>query len=284
MGILNVTPDSFSEGNGLPTIPTVIEKAGRMISEGADILDIGGESTRPGATSVSAAEELDRILPAITAIRQLWRDVPLSIDTYKADVATAAVQAGVDMVNDVWGLTHGLPTGERDRWLAAARGHGANGALLPPLTPMANAIAGLGCPVIVMHNRPAREYQDFWSDLLLDLQLSLALASAAGIPARQVWLDPGFGFAKDVAQNLAVVRDLGRLVNLGYPVLLGASRKSTIGRVLGADTGDRLDGTGATITWGIQQGCKMVRVHDVAAMRRYVWMADALKLGLDYSL
>jgi dihydropteroate synthase len=135
-----------------------------------------------------------------------------------------------------------------------------------------------------MHNRPAGGYQHFWNDLLFDLQLSLALAAAAGIPARQIWLDPGFGFAKDVAQNLAVVRNLGRVVALGHPVLLGTSRKSTIGRVLDAEPGDRLDGTGATIVWGIQQGCQMVRVHDVAAMRRYVLMADALKQGLEYSL
>ncbi|SDR76905.1 dihydropteroate synthase [Opitutus sp. GAS368] len=277
MGILNVTPDSFSDGNQLPTPEAVVERAGRMIAEGADVLDIGGESTRPGAAAVSAAMELDRVLPAIESVRQQWPDIPLSIDTYKAEVATAAVRAGADIVNDVWGLTHSLSEAER------AAGGDSRGKFGPPApTPMARAVAALGCPVIVMHNRFKPDYRDFWPDLLRDLQLSLTLAAAAGIPRHQIWLDPGFGFAKDVAQNLAVVRDLGRIVALGHPVLLGTSRKSTIGRVLDAPVDDRLDGTGATLVWGIQQGCQMVRVHDVAAMRRYVRMADALKQGLNF--
>lgn len=282
MGILNVTPDSFSDGNQLPTPQAVVDRAGQMIAEGADVLDLGGESTRPGAAVVSVAGELDRVLPALEAVRHAWPDVPVSIDTYKAEVATAAVQAGADIVNDVRGLTHGLPVSERARWLAAARANGATGTPSPAPTPMATAVAALCCPVIAMHNRPAHDYKDFWPDFLLDLQLSLALAAAAGIPAHQLWLDPGFGFAKDVPHNLAVVRDLARVVALGHPVLLGTSRKSTIGKVLGTEVGDRLDGTGATIVWGIQQGCAMVRVHDVAAMRRYVRLADALKQGLDF--
>ncbi|MBI2518225.1 MAG: dihydropteroate synthase family protein [Opitutae bacterium] len=283
MGILNLTPDSFSDGNQLPTPQAVVDRAAQMIAEGADVLDLGGESTRPGAATVSATEELDRVLPALAALRRAWPAVPVSIDTYKADVATAAIRAGADIVNDVWGLTHGLPVAERARWLTVARARGA--AEAPPLgvTPMAAAVAALRCPVIAMHNRPARDYTDFWPDFLLDLRLSLALAAAAGIPAPQLWLDPGFGFAKDVPHNLAVVRDLARVVALGHPVLLGTSRKSTIGKVLGTEVGDRLDGTGATIVWGIQQGCAMVRVHDVAAMRRYVRLADALKQGLDFS-
>ncbi len=283
MGILNLTPDSFSDGNQLPTIAAVVERAGRMIAEGADVLDLGGESTRPGAKPVGAAEELDRVLPALAAIRQEWADVPVSIDTYKAEVALATIRAGADIVNDVWGLTQGAPAGERDAWLSAAKQHGTAGARPPAPTPMATVVATLGCPVIAMHNRPANDYGDFWNDLLLDLRFSLALAEAAGIPASQIWLDPGFGFAKNAAQNLAVVRDLGRVVQLGHPVLLGPSRKSTIGRILGTKIGDRLDGTGATIVWGVQQGCAMVRVHDVAAMRRFVIMADALKEGLDFS-
>lgn len=281
MGVLNVTPDSFSDGNQLPTSQAVVERAGAMIAEGADVLDIGGESTRPGAAAVSAAMELDRVLPAIKGVRRQWPDVPLSIDTYKAEVATAAIRAGADLVNDIWGLTQGLPEADRADWLAAA-GKGPGKTRTPAPTPMAKAVAALGCPVIVMHNRPKPDYRDFWSDLLCDLRLSLALATAAGIPRHQLWLDPGFGFAKDGAQNLAVVRDLGKIAALGHPVLLGTSRKSTIGRVLDAPVGDRLDGTGATLVWGIQQGCRMVRVHDVAAMRRYVRMADALKQGLDF--
>jgi dihydropteroate synthase len=281
MGILNVTPDSFSDGNQLLNPSAVVERAGRMIAEGADVLDIGGESTRPGAAAVSVSMELDRVLPAIESVRRQWPDIPLSIDTYKAEVATAAVRAGADIVNDVWGLTHGLPQTDRAHWMAGA-GDDPGNPRPPAPTPMARSVAALGCPVIVMHNRPKPDYRDFWPDLLSDLQLSLALAAATGIPRHQLWLDPGFGFAKDVAQNLAVVRDLGKIAALGYPVLLGTSRKSTIGRVIDAPVDDRLDGTGATLVWGIQQGCRMVRVHDVAAMRRYVRMADALKQGLDF--
>ncbi len=284
MGILNVTPDSFSDGNELQTLPAVMERAGRMIAEGADVLDVGGESTRPGASPVSAREELARVLPSIKAMREAWPHMPISIDTSKAEVAEGAVHAGVDIVNDVWGLMHELTTEERSLWLSFAERNAANEGRLPAPTRMAATVAGLGCPIIAMHNRPTGNYREFWRDLLLDLRASLAQATAAGIAPHQVWLDPGFGFAKNVQQNLAVVRDLGRVVELGYPVLLGTSRKSTVGRVLDANLADRLDGTGATIVWGIQQGCKMVRVHDVAVMRRFVRMADALKQGLDYSL
>ena len=282
MGILNVTPDSFSDGNPQLSTQTVVDRAAVMLAEGADVLDIGGESTRPGALAISVTEELARVLPAIEAIRRSWPQVPLSIDTYKAEVAETAVRAGADIVNDVWGLTRGLTIAERARWWALAQNTEPAAMPLAP-TRMAATVATLGCPVIAMHNRSSAVYDDFWSDLLQDLRISLAIAHAAGIPPHQIWLDPGFGFAKDVGQNLAVVRDLGRVVGLGYPVLLGTSRKSAIGRVLGTEVGDRLDGTGATLVWGIQQGCAMVRVHDVAVMRRYVRMADALKQGLDFS-
>ena len=279
MGILNVTPDSFSDGNQLSTTAAVVERAARMIAEGADVLDIGGESTRPGAVSVPVEEELARVLPAVAAVRAAFPAIPLSIDTSKAEVATAAIRAGADIVNDVWGFTHGLEAGARARGLAVLR-QGGDPALAP--TPMAAAVAALRCPAILMHNRTDRAYGDFWADLRLDLRLSLALAAAAGVSRAQIWLDPGFGFAKDVPQNLAVLRDLGRIVALGCPVLLGTSRKSTIGAVLNAAVDDRRDGTGATLVWGIQQGCAMVRVHDVAAMRRYVRMADAIRQGLEF--
>lgn len=282
MGILNVTPDSFSDGNQLPTLQAVVDRAGQMIAEGADVLDLGGESTRPGAAMVPVTMEFERVLPAIEAVRRAWPEVPISIDTYKADVAIAAIRAGADIVNDVWGLTHGLPAAERARWITAAGETPGATPLISP-TPMASAVAALGCPAIMMHNRSAPDYRDFWPDLLLDLRLSLAVAAAAGISRQQLWLDPGFGFGKTVAQNLEVVRHLARIAALGHPVLLGTSRKSTIGRVLNAEVDDRTDGTGATLVWGIQQGCGMVRVHDVAAMGRYVRMADALKQGLDFS-
>lgn len=280
MGILNVTPDSFSDGNQLPNPAAVVERAGQLIAEGADVLDIGGESTRPGAAAVSADVERERVLPAIEQVRRAWPDIPLSIDTSKPEVAAAAIRAGADIVNDVWGLTQGLADRERNDLLQRLAKD--PGAALGP-TAMASTVAELKCPIIAMHNRPRPDYRDFWPDVLRDLQLSVALAQAAGIPRHQLWLDPGFGFAKDAAQNLAVLRELARIVALGFPVLLGTSRKSTIGKVLGTTVDDRLDGTGATLVWGIQQGCAMVRVHDVAAMRRYVRMADAIRQGLDFS-
>ena len=276
MGVLNLTLDSFSDGGQLASVQAVVDRAGAMLTTGADVLDIGGESTRPGATPVSAAAECDRVLPALAALRRTFPGAPLSIDTYKAPVAEAAVRAGADIVNDIWGCLHG--------WTAAERRSGAEtmqaGAPLGLRSPMAEAVAALRCPLILMHNRPDRAYGDFWTDLLLDLRLGIAVARSAGVPARQLWVDPGFGFAKDPPHNLEVLKHLDRVVALGHPVLLGTSRKSTIGLVLGAPVDDRLDGTGATLVWGIQQGCHMVRVHDVAPMLRFVRMADAIRTGL----
>ncbi len=280
MGVLNVTPDSFSDGGQLPTVEAVVARAGEMLAAGADVLDVGGESTRPGGAPVSEAQELDRVLPALAALRRAWPDAPLSIDTYKAAVAVAAVTAGADIVNDIWGGLHGVAAADRRRWIAARRRGAA--APLPP-SPMAETVARLRCPVILMHNRPDRDYGDFWADVLDDLRLSLAVAQAAGVPPHQIWLDPGFGFAKDPPHNLEVLRQLGRITALGHPVLLGTSRKSTIGRVLEAPVDGRLDGTGATLVWGIQQGCAMVRVHDVAPMLRFVRMADAIRAGLAWT-
>jgi len=279
MGILNCTPDSFSDGGLLPTVDAVVQRARQLVAEGADVLDFGGESTRPGAAPVSAEDEMFRILPAIEAVRHAMPDVPISVDTYKAQVAAAAIHAGADIVNDVWGLTHGLTAEERSELVERL----ARGQKIDQTTAMAETVSRLGCPVILMHNRPDRAYRDFWTDVLLDLRLSVAMAEAAGVAATQIWLDPGFGFAKDPAQNLEVLRDLSRIVNLGFPVLVGTSRKSTLGRVLGSEVDDRLDGTGATIVWAIQQGCAMVRVHDVAPLRRYVRMADAIRAGLSFS-
>lgn len=279
MGILNVTPDSFSDGGELPTLQAVVDRAGAMIAAGADVLDIGGESTRPGAMPVAAEEELARVLPAIAALRQRWPGVPLSVDTFKPSVAEAAIHAGADILNDIWGLTCDLASEERAQALEHVRAGGTDDL---PLTAMAKTAARLGCPVILMHNRPDRNYRDFWPDLLLDLKLSLGLAHRAGIAAHRLWLDPGFGFAKDAEHNLEVLKHLDRIVTLGHPVLVGTSRKSTIGKVLGTTVGDRIEGTGATVVWSIQKGCQMIRVHDVAAMVRFARMADAIKAGLGF--
>jgi dihydropteroate synthase len=259
----------------------VVDRAGEMLTSGADLLDLGGESTRPGSQPVSATEEMDRVLPALTALRRAWPDAPLSIDTYKSDVAEIAIRCGADLINDIWGLTSGLTPELRQQWRGATRTDEADPAL--PLPPMAQLAARLNCPVILMHNRPARDYGDFWTDVLFDLKLSLTLARHAGVADHQIWLDPGFGFAKDAPQNLEVLKRLDRIVSLGYPVLVGTSRKSTIGRVLGTSVDDRIEGTAATVVWAIQQGCHMVRVHDVAPIVRYVRMADAIKAGEEFS-
>lgn len=285
MAVLNVTPDSFSDGGRLRNLDDVVAHAAAMRQDGADVLDIGGESTRPGAEPVSEAEELARVLPAIRALRERFPDAPISIDTFKPRVAEAAVEAGADIVNDVWGGLAGVDAHTRAKAVLSLGGGenvpAAVGRILR--SEMAETVARLGSPVILMHNRPDREYRDFWFDLQADLRLSVTLAMNAGVPHEQIWLDPGFGFAKSPAQNLEVLKHLGRIVSLGHPVLLGTSRKSTIGKVLGSEVDDRVDGTGATIVWGIAQGCAMVRVHDVAAMKRYARMADAIRLGADWA-
>ena len=281
MGVLNVTPDSFSDGGGLPSPLVAVDRAGKMLAAGADVLDLGGESTRPGAAAVSAAEECDRVLPALAAVRRAFPGAAISIDTYKAEVAGAAVRAGADIVNDIWGGLHGFAADERQRWSGALQSGDSLQAL--PRSAIAETVAALHCPVILMHNRPDRNYGDFWADVLLDFRLSLAVARGAGVPDHQIWRDPGFGFAKDPPHNLEVLRHLDRIVALGHPVLLGTSRKSTIGLVLGASMNERLDGTGATLVWGIQRGCQMVRVHDVGPMLRFVRMADAIKAGLTWT-
>jgi len=270
MGVLNVTPDSFSDGGELPTVQSVVDRAGKMLEEGADVLDMGGESTRPEAKAVDMEIELMRVLPALEAVRKAFPSAPISIDTYKPEVAQAAVKAGADMVNDIWGCAHGMTTAERKDWKPAN---------LRP-SAMAQMVAKLKCPIILMHNRPDKNYRDFWKDIISDLSLSLMLAQWAGVAREQIWLDPGFGFAKDAAQNLEVLKNLSKIVELQFPVLLGTSRKSTIGKVLdNAPADKRLDGTAATVVWGIQQGAAMVRLHDITPMKKFIKMADAIKAG-----
>lgn len=259
MGIMNLAPDSFSDGGQLPDEAAALRRAEELLSAGADVLDLGTESTRPGATPVDAATERARLLPVVQALRRRFPQAALSVDTYKPEVAQACVEAGADLVNDVEGGRFG------------AR---------PDESPMGSLCARLRCPLILMHRRAQADYADFWTEVLQDLRASLRDAQAAGMPAEQLWTDPGFGFGKTPAQNLMLVRDLAKVAALGFPVLLGTSRKSTLGLVLGeTDPLRRGPGNDVTAAWGIAQGAAMLRVHDVAAIRPVVRMADALRHG-----
>lgn len=249
MGILNVTPDSFSDGGSYNQVDVAVKRAVEMVEEGADIIDIGGESTRPGAPTISLEEELDRVIPVIKAISNAVH-IPISIDTYKAEVARQAIVAGASLINDVWG------------------------AKADPL--MGQVAAQANVPIILMHNRKGRNYERFIRDAWNDLYESIAIVKSSGVSDAQIILDPGIGFAKDLGQNLEMMRHLDTLVALGYPVLLATSRKSMIGNVLDLPVHERLEGTGATVCYGIQKGCQMVRVHDVKEMSRMAKMMDAL--------
>ena len=259
MGIMNLTPDSFSDGGALPGVDDALRRAEALLNEGADVLDLGAESTRPGAAPVTAADELVRLLPVVRALRRRFPQAVLSVDTYKADVAAAAIAAGADLINDVEGGRFGA--------------HGDE-------SPMGAACAAARCPLILMHRRREANYREFWPEMLGDLRASLHAARSAGMAPEQLWTDPGFGFGKTPAQNLMLVRDLAKVAALGHPVLLGTSRKSTLGLVLGEpDPLRRGAGNDVTAAWGVAQGCSMVRVHDVAAIRPVIRMADALRRG-----
>ncbi|QTC40834.1 dihydropteroate synthase [Bacillus sp. V3] len=249
MGILNVTPDSFSDGGSYDSVQKAVARAKEMVEEGADIIDVGGESTRPGHTPVTADEEISRVVPIIKELVKEV-DVPISIDTYKAETARAAVEAGAHIINDVWG------------------------AKKDPL--MAAVAAEKGVPIILMHNREDKEYEVFMRDAVQDLQESIFLVKKAGVKDEQIILDPGIGFAKSFEQNLEMMRNVDTLVSLGYPVLYATSRKRVIGHVLDLPVEERMEGTGATVCWGIQKGCQLVRVHDVKEMARMAKMTDAL--------
>jgi dihydropteroate synthase len=280
MGILNVTPDSFSDGGDCFAPDLAVEGAAQMVSQGADLIDIGGESTRPGSLPISAEEEAARILPVIRQLKHKLPRLPISVDTYKADVAAAAIEAGADMINDVWGLKFGLDPAP----LALAADAIARSQPIPdlPVSPMGRVAAAQACPVILMHNRSTRDYHDFWPQFLAELQVSLHLARAAGIPDRQIWLDPGFGFGKGPAHNLEALKHLDRVAALGFPILLGTSRKSTLGLVLDRPVDQRQEGTAATLVWGVAKGCQMVRIHEVAAMQPFIRMADAIHQGVNF--
>jgi len=249
MGILNATPDSFSDGGRYNEVGAAVKRAEQMAEEGADLIDIGGESTRPGHDPVTVEEELARIVPIIRAVKERIK-LPISVDTYKAETARQALEAGADIINDVWGF-------KRDPEMAAVA-------------------AEFGCPVILMHNRDNRDYADFIPDALNDLRESVRIALAAGVREDRIWLDPGLGFAKEYEENLEMMGRLGELVELGYPVLLAASRKRFIQRALGVTASEAAEGTGATTALGIAQGCQIVRVHDVLLSKRVAAMADAV--------
>ncbi len=256
MGIVNMTPDSFS-GDGLlaagEPLAAATAQAVRMVAEGADIIDIGGESTRPGHTPVSAGDELERLVAVVRGIRARLPGVPVSVDTSKAEVAAAALMAGADIVNDVAGVTAG--------------------AALAPVA------AAHGAPYIVMHSRTRPEYRDVVAEVVEDLRVALSRAEAAGCGPGSLIVDPGIGFGKTAEQSLALLRDLASLRVLGRAVLLGASRKSTIGKVLDLPPEERLEGTLATTALGIAAGADLVRVHDVAANIRAARMSDAIIRG-----
>ncbi|MEM8549407.1 MAG: dihydropteroate synthase [Verrucomicrobiota bacterium] len=282
MGIVNVTPDSFSDGGHFLAADAALAQVERMITAGVDVVDIGGESTRPGAAPVSAQEEARRVIPVITAIRREFTQLPLSIDTYKAEIARAGVQAGADIINDIWGARYGLDPQQQAAWNKAVSQDASTTDLT--VSPMAATAAELGAPLILMHNRPLPQYRDFWPEVCLDLQVSLQMSLQAGLQKHQLWLDPGFGFGKTPPHNLEVLKRLSKVVQLGYPVLLGTSRKSTIGIVLDKSVQERELGSAVTHAWGIAQGCAMIRVHDVAWARETALMADAIRAGHQFDL
>lgn len=250
MGILNATPDSFSDGGRYIGVERAVEHAKQMVLDGADIIDIGGESTRPGFEPVPLEEELRRIIPVIQAVREALPHIPLSIDTYKAAAARQALEAGAHIINDIWGLK-----GDSE---------------------MVNVAAEFGCPVIINHNRHARDYNDFVPDVLDDLLGSVHLAQSRGIADDLLWLDPGIGFAKTYEDNLELMARLSELSALGYPVLLGTSRKRFIRDTLGLPVNELAFGTAATVALGIAAGSHIVRVHDVREMKQTAKMADAI--------
>ena len=249
MGVINLAPDSFS-GDGLEgDVSAAVEQARRMEADGADMLDVGAESTRPGSTPVSASAEAARLLPALEAICRAVA-LPVSVDTYKAPVARQAIAAGASLVNDVWGL---LADGN-----------------------MARVIAAAGVPAILMHNQREAQYEDLVPDVITGLRRIAEIARAAGVAEHNVILDPGIGFGKTADHNLELLLRLPELQQLGYPLLLGVSRKSTIGRVLRLPADDRVEGTAAAVAMSIAGGADIVRVHDVKQMVRVARMTDAI--------
>ena len=257
MGVINLTPDSFS-GDGLMAsssdlVAAAVVQAEQMAADGADILDIGGESTRPGHPAVDVDEELRRTEPVVRAVRAALPEMPMSIDTTKVEVAEAALDAGAQMINDIWGTAES--------------------------TDMARLAAERGVPIVLMHNRHEARYRNVVVEVLVDLERALERALAVGASWEQLIVDPGIGFGKAAEHNLVLLRDLSLITALGRPVLLGTSRKSTIGKVLDLPADQRLEGTLATTALGVAAGADIVRVHDVQANVRAARMADAIVRG-----
>ncbi len=252
MGIVNVTQDSFSEDGLGPNVEAAVAQAKRFEAEGADIIDVGGESTRPGAAPVSADEELRRVVPVL---EKLTTEVslPISIDTYKSEVGRRALESGANMLNDIWGLKFD-----------------------PRLADLA---AEKRVPLILMHNQKGTSYVDLVPEVIDSLRQSLELALGRGVPIENLIIDPGIGFGKTPEHNLMILRRLDEFEVLGRPILLGTSRKSVIGKVLGLPPDERIEGTAATVAIGIAKGADIVRVHDVAQMVRVCRMSDAIGRG-----
>ncbi len=248
-GILNVTPDSFSDGGKWNDMDRALFHVEEMIRDGMDILDIGGESTRPGYAQLTVEEEISRVIPVIEKIKIRF-DIPVSLDTYKADVAKAGIEAGIDLINDIWGLKYD--------------------------SKMAGVIAESGLPCCLMHNRKEPCYQDFMQDVASDLADTLFLAEKAGIAGDKILLDPGVGFGKTYEQNLQIINNLEELHMFGCPLLLGTSRKSVVGLTLDLPVQERMEGTLVTTVISVMKGCTFVRVHDVKENARAIKMAEAI--------
>lgn len=253
MGILNVTPDSFSDGGKFNSLDNALFHVEQMLSDGMDIVDVGGESTRPGYTKISDEEEIERVIPVIRAIKKRF-DVPVSLDTYKHSVAKAGIDAGANLINDIWGLRY--DDGE-----------------------MARLIANSAIPCCLTHNRKEAVYNNFIDDMLNDMHEVISIAKNAGINQDMIILDPGVGFAKSYENNLETINCLDMLCNMGYPVLLGTSRKSVIGLTLDLPSDMRVEGTIATTVIGVMKGISIIRVHDVKENARAVKMTEAIMKG-----
>ena len=249
MGILNVTPDSFSDGGNYKHLDKALFRVEEMLKDGMDILDIGGESTRPGYEKITDAEEIQRVVPVIEKVKDNF-EVPISLDTYKSEVALEGIKAGADLINDIWGLLYD--------------------------NNMAKVIADSKVTCCLMHNREEAVYEKFFEDVMTDLRKVLEIAKNAGIRKDKIILDPGVGFGKSYENNLEVIRRVGEFKDLGYPILLGTSRKSVIGLTLDLPVEERLNGTLATSVYGIMQGCSFLRVHDIKANREVIKMLEAI--------